>query len=181
MKIRILIAKVFVMACLVAVASTVFTSCGKEKDDNKTENNGNNNNGNNNNNQQHELGPLEQTVWLADTTITTPEIPIIQIPEMSVGFVSTLNFTTDADGFVTLKFDMFESADTMAFTYIFSNNRGIMTAVDNESVSTSFTKKDNMINIHITRDFIDDTSSVLNMVFAYFETQGGLRFNYYKQ
>lgn len=177
MKIRILIAKVFVMACLVAVASTVFTSCGKEKEDNKTENNGNNNN------QQQELGPLEQTVWLADTSISTPQnLPIpVQLPDITVDFTSELHFTTAADGFLTLTVDLLGSTDTAAYTYDFSNNRGFITLVDNPNVTAPYTKSGDKITVSILREFIDDTSSVLDMVFAYFQAQGGLKFNYYKQ
>lgn len=174
MKIKALFVKIVVVATLVAVAVPFFSSCGKDKDDK---------NNTNQNQKPPQLGPLEKTVWLADTSISTPQIPGLQLPEISVDFTSKLHFTTAADGYMTLNIDLLGRSDTMGYTYIFdkNSNKGIMTSTLNTDYSIPFTKNGNAINIRISRDIIPDTNSILDMVFGYLEMQGGLKFNYYKQ
>lgn len=172
MKIKALFAKIVVVVTLVAVAVPLFSSCGKDKDDK---------NNTNQNQKPPQLGPLEKTVWLADTSISTPQIPGLQLPDITVDFTSKLHFTTVSDGYMTINIDLLDRSDTMGYTYIFDNNRGIMTSTLNTDYAVPFTKNGNVINVRVSRDIIPDTSSILDMVFGYLEMQGGLKFNYYKQ
>lgn len=172
MKIKALFAKIVVVVTLVAVAVPLFSSCGKDKDDK---------NNTNQNQKPPQLGPLEKTVWLADTSISTPQIPGLQLPDITVDFTSKLHFTTVSDGYMTINIDLLDRSDTMGYTYIFDNNRGIMTSTLNTDYAVPFTKNGNVINVRISRDIIPDTNSILDMVFGYLEMQGGLKFNYNKQ
>lgn len=172
MKIKALFVKIVVVATLVAVAAPLFSSCGKDKDDK---------NNTNQNQKPPQLGPLEKTVWLADTSISTPQIPGVPLPDITVDFSSKLHFTTASDGYMTINIDLLGRSDTMGYTYIFDNNRGIMTSTLNTDYAVPFTKNGNVINVRVSRDIIPDTSSILDMVFGYLEMQGGLKFNYYKQ
>ncbi|MCR4658777.1 MAG: hypothetical protein K5650_00590 [Bacteroidales bacterium] len=176
MKTKSLFVKILCFVCLFALTAPVFISCNKdtkeENADSKQEPK-----------PQPPAGPLANTVWEADTSISTPQNLPIQLPDITVEFTSTLNFIDDTSGFYTISVDMFDRTDTIDYIYNISRNRGYIVPVFDTSIYIDFTKNGDRINVPITRNIIPgaDTSAIFNAVFAYIEYQGGLSFNYYKK